>query len=138
MEETTQGKIKRAREANEEGDIEDHEADLITNALEFNDLDVGEILTHQPLLKLLGAHQGLPHLDKRCPCHVYYSRSSKGFGSSVPGTKDQIYISHCTTTLNSFCFSASLIARKFFLLNSVHPSVFSTQSFYLWFLEPVV
>ena len=32
-------------EANEEGDIEDHEADLITNALEFNDLDVGEILT---------------------------------------------------------------------------------------------
>lgn len=32
-------------EANEEGDIEDHEADLITNALEFNDLDVGEIFT---------------------------------------------------------------------------------------------
>ena len=32
-------------EANEDGDIEDHEADLITNALEFNDLDVGEILT---------------------------------------------------------------------------------------------
>ena len=32
-------------EANEEGDIEDHEADLITNALEFEDLDVGEIYT---------------------------------------------------------------------------------------------
>jgi len=32
-------------EANEDGDIEDHEADLITNALEFNDLDVGEIYT---------------------------------------------------------------------------------------------
>ena len=32
-------------EANEDGDIEDHEAEIITNALEFNDLDVGEILT---------------------------------------------------------------------------------------------
>ena len=32
-------------EANEEGDIEDHEAELITNALEFEDLDVGEIYT---------------------------------------------------------------------------------------------
>lgn len=32
-------------EANEEGDMEDHEADLITNALEFEDLDVGEIYT---------------------------------------------------------------------------------------------
>jgi len=32
-------------EANEEGDMEDHQADLITNALEFNDLDVGDILT---------------------------------------------------------------------------------------------
>ncbi|MBR5341065.1 MAG: HlyC/CorC family transporter [Erysipelotrichaceae bacterium] len=37
--------ITMVEEANEEGDIEDHEADLITNALEFNDLDVGEILT---------------------------------------------------------------------------------------------
>ena len=37
--------ITLVEEANEEGDIEDHEADLITNALEFNDLDVGEILT---------------------------------------------------------------------------------------------
>ena len=37
--------ITMVEEANEDGDIEDHEADLITNALEFNDLDVGEILT---------------------------------------------------------------------------------------------
>lgn len=37
--------ITMVEEANEEGDMEDHEADLITNALEFNDLDVGEILT---------------------------------------------------------------------------------------------
>lgn len=37
--------ITMVEEANEEGDMEDHQADLITNALEFNDLDVGEILT---------------------------------------------------------------------------------------------
>ena len=37
--------ITMVEEANEDGVIEDHEADLITNALEFNDLDVGEILT---------------------------------------------------------------------------------------------
>ena len=37
--------ITMVEEANEDGDMEDHEADLITNALEFNDLDVGEILT---------------------------------------------------------------------------------------------
>ena len=42
---TTDEFITMVEEANEEGDIEDHEADLITNALEFNDLDVGEILT---------------------------------------------------------------------------------------------
>ena len=37
--------ITMVEEANEDGDIEDHEAEIITNALEFNDLDVGEILT---------------------------------------------------------------------------------------------
>lgn len=37
--------ITMVEEANEEGDMEDHEAEIITNALEFNDLDVGEILT---------------------------------------------------------------------------------------------
>ncbi|MDO4197632.1 MAG: hemolysin family protein [Erysipelotrichaceae bacterium] len=37
--------ITMVEEANEEGDIADHEADLITNALEFRDLDVGEIFT---------------------------------------------------------------------------------------------
>ena len=41
--------ITMVEEANEDGDIEDHEADLITNALEFNDLDVGEILTPRKL-----------------------------------------------------------------------------------------
>ena len=40
---STEELITMVEEANEEGDIEDHEADLITNALEFNDLDVGEI-----------------------------------------------------------------------------------------------
>ncbi len=37
--------ITMVEEANEEGEMEDHEAEIITNALEFNDLDVGEILT---------------------------------------------------------------------------------------------
>lgn len=32
-------------EAQNEGDMDDHEADLITNAIEFNDLEVGEIFT---------------------------------------------------------------------------------------------
>ena len=42
---TTDEFITMVEEANEDGDIEDHEAEIITNALEFNDLDVGEILT---------------------------------------------------------------------------------------------
>lgn len=42
---STEEFITMVEEANEDGDIEDHEADLITNALEFNDLDVGEIFT---------------------------------------------------------------------------------------------
>lgn len=42
---STEEIITIVEEANEGGDIEDHEADLITNALEFNDLDVGEVFT---------------------------------------------------------------------------------------------
>ena len=42
---STEEFITMVEEANEEGDMEDHEADLITNALEFEDLDVGEIFT---------------------------------------------------------------------------------------------
>lgn len=44
--------ITMVEEANEDGSIEDHEADLITNALEFNDLDVGEIYT--PRIDVVG------------------------------------------------------------------------------------
>lgn len=42
---STEEFITLVEEANEDGEIEDHEADLITNALEFNDIDVGEIFT---------------------------------------------------------------------------------------------
>lgn len=42
---STEEFITMVEEANEEGEMEDHEADLITNALEFEDLDVGEIYT---------------------------------------------------------------------------------------------
>lgn len=42
---STEEFITMVEEANEDGEMEDHEADLITNALEFNDLDVGEIYT---------------------------------------------------------------------------------------------
>ena len=42
---STEEFITMVEEANKDGDMEDHEADLITNALEFNDLDVGEIYT---------------------------------------------------------------------------------------------
>ncbi len=37
--------ITMVEDAQEDGDMDEHEADLITNAIEFNDLDVGEILT---------------------------------------------------------------------------------------------
>lgn len=37
--------ITLVEEANEDGDLEEHEADLITNAIEFEDVDVSEILT---------------------------------------------------------------------------------------------
>ena len=37
--------ITMVEEAQEDGDMDDHEADLLTNAIEFNDLDVREILT---------------------------------------------------------------------------------------------
>jgi len=37
--------ITMVEEASDDGDIEEHEADLITNAIEFNDVDVSEILT---------------------------------------------------------------------------------------------
>lgn len=37
--------LTMVEEANEDGDIEEHEADLITNAIEFNDVDVSEIFT---------------------------------------------------------------------------------------------
>ena len=42
---STEELLTMVEEANEDGNIEDREADLITNALEFNDLDVGEIYT---------------------------------------------------------------------------------------------
>ncbi len=37
--------ITLVEDAQEDGNMDEHEADLITNAIEFNDLDVGEILT---------------------------------------------------------------------------------------------
>lgn len=37
--------LTMVEDAQEEGDMDEHEADLITNAIEFNDLDVRDILT---------------------------------------------------------------------------------------------
>ena len=37
--------ITMVEEAQEDGDMDEDEADLITNALEFNDLDVGKVFT---------------------------------------------------------------------------------------------
>jgi len=42
---TSEEFITLVEEANEDGDIQDHEAELISNAIEFDDLDVGEIYT---------------------------------------------------------------------------------------------
>lgn len=42
---STEEFITMVEEANEDGEMEDRQAEIITNALEFNDLDVGEIYT---------------------------------------------------------------------------------------------
>ena len=49
---STEEFITMVEEANEDGEIEDHEASLITNALEFEDTDVGEIFT--PRIDIVG------------------------------------------------------------------------------------
>ena len=48
---STEEFITMVEEANEEGNMEDHQADLITNALEFNDVDVGEI--YKPRIEIV-------------------------------------------------------------------------------------
>ncbi len=54
--------ITMVEEANEDGDIEDHEAEIITNALEFNDLDVGEILT--PRIDVIAVELGEDSIEE--------------------------------------------------------------------------
>ncbi|MBQ3295191.1 MAG: HlyC/CorC family transporter [Erysipelotrichaceae bacterium] len=59
---TTDEFITMVEEANEDGDIEDHEAEIITNALEFNDLDVGEILT--PRIDVIAVELGEDSIEE--------------------------------------------------------------------------
>lgn len=74
--------ITMVEEANEEGDIEDHEADLITNALEFNDLDVGEILT--PRIDMIAVD-----VDEDTTEEIELKYRDSGF-SRLPVYKDNI------------------------------------------------
>ncbi|MBQ1483054.1 MAG: HlyC/CorC family transporter [Erysipelotrichaceae bacterium] len=74
--------ITMVEEANEDGDIEDHEADLITNALEFNDLDVGEILT--PRIDVIAID-----VDKDTIEEIELKYRDSGF-SRLPVYKDNI------------------------------------------------
>ena len=74
--------ITLVEEANEEGEMEDHEADLITNALEFNDLDVGEIYT--PRIDVIAID-----IDEDSPKDIEKMYRDSGF-SRLPVYKDNL------------------------------------------------
>lgn len=79
---STEEFITMVEEANEEGDMEDHEAEIITNALEFNDLDVGEIYT--PRIELVAID-----IDKHTIEDIERMYRDSGF-SRLPVYKDSI------------------------------------------------
>ena len=79
---STEEFITMVEEANEEGDMEDHEADLITNALEFNDLDVGEIFT--PRIDVIAID-----IDEDSPKDIEKLYRDSGF-SRLPVYKDSL------------------------------------------------
>lgn len=69
--------ITMVEDAQEDGDMDEHEADLLTNAIEFNDLDVGEILTPRIDMVAADVNESLENLSvmfrdsgySRIPCY---------------------------------------------------------------------
>lgn len=56
--------ITIVEEAHNDGDMDDHEADLLTNAIEFNDLDVKEILTPRVDVMAADIEMSLDEIEK--------------------------------------------------------------------------
>lgn len=104
-------------EANEEGDIEDHEADLITNALEFNDLDVGEIYT--PRIDVIGINIDEVNVEK---IEVLYRDS--GY-SRLPVYKDSL--DNIIGVLHEKDFYYHLLYEKETNINNILQDVIYTQ-----------
>ena len=57
--------ITIVEEAHNEGEMDDHEADLLTNAIEFNDLDVKEILTPRVDVVAVDIRDSLDEIEKK-------------------------------------------------------------------------
>ena len=57
--------VTMIEEAEEQGDMDENEADLITNAIEFNDLDVGEIYTPRVDVVAVTAYDSNDDIDQK-------------------------------------------------------------------------
>ncbi len=61
---TSEELIMLVEEAQNDGDFEEHETDLITAAIEFNDLDVKEILTPRVDVVAINVNESLEEIEK--------------------------------------------------------------------------
>ena len=57
--------VTMVEEAEEQGDMDEHEADLITNAIEFNDLDVSEIFTPRVDVIACSNNDSIDEIEKK-------------------------------------------------------------------------
>lgn len=57
--------VTMVEEAEEQGDMDEHEADLITNAIEFNDLDVNEVFTPRVDMIAVSNLDSIDEIDKK-------------------------------------------------------------------------
>lgn len=57
--------IIMVEEATQDGDIEQHEGDLIRNAIEFNDLDVSDVLTPRTELTVISLHNTIQEIHEK-------------------------------------------------------------------------
>lgn len=57
--------IIMVEEATQEGDIEQHEGDLIRNAIEFNDLDVSDVLTPRTELTVISTANSIKEIHEK-------------------------------------------------------------------------
>lgn len=73
--------ITMVEEATQEGEIEQHEGELIRNAIEFNDLDVSDVLTPRTELTAVSEHESIERI------HLYFAESEY---SRLPVYRDSI------------------------------------------------